>query len=88
MDLIQDNKAVKSPKGDQGLLETSQIRRILEVEADRGTFQPLAGDLFRQRRLPYLPRTQDRDNPVTGEQRLYVMPGGLSLDQLHARMVP
>jgi hypothetical protein len=89
LDLVQNNEALKAPQYERRLIETSQIRRVLEVEAGRGTFRPFAGNLFRQRRFPHLPRTKDGNDRVPGEQRHHLAPGGFSFDHLrHAGMLP
>src|SRR5659263_101697 len=86
LDLIHDDKAVKAAEKQRGFLEASQVRRILEIEMGRGTLRPFIGDLFCQRRLPYLPRPEDGNDPVTGEQRNHMMSGGIPFN--HARSIP
>jgi hypothetical protein len=88
LDLVQNHETFKFPECKRGLIETSQIRRILEVEAGRGAFRPFACDLFRQRRFPHLPGAQDSDDRVPGEQGSNLASGGLSIDHLHARILP
>lgn len=69
LNLVEHHQPSQRPELEAGLGEPGAVRRILQVEpSDR----PVArrGELPGQRRLPYLPRSQQDDDGKIGQQRV------------------